>query len=82
MRWNSESKETKINRLEEWKWWFAWRPIRIDDEIFWLQNIQRRLIYDRNAMFIHFDPEYKIPCDPKTGKEYSKIELIVYGENK
>lgn len=42
MRFYSESKFTKISRQKLWHDWFAWYPVRIHDEIVWLETIQRR----------------------------------------
>lgn len=30
--------------INEYKWhpWFAWRPIRIDDQLVWLETIERK----------------------------------------
>ena len=32
-----------VNRVKgEWKPWFAWRPVRVDDSWVWLKKIYRR----------------------------------------
>ena len=45
MKWYSESNEAKVARTEGWLIWFAWYPVRIGEEIFWLEKVYRRAIY-------------------------------------
>ena len=57
------------NVIIDWQKIFAWKPIRVRNEIFWLQSIYRRKIshwttYDR-------DPEEKI-CPPWQGIELTE----------
>lgn len=42
MRFYSESKWTRIHRQKEWHDWFAWHPVRIHNEIVWLEIVERR----------------------------------------
>jgi hypothetical protein len=41
MRWRSESWGTKLARLEQWHRWFAWHPVRIGEELLWLESVER-----------------------------------------
>ena len=45
MKWYSESYGTKRKRIEQWKPWFAWHPIWIDDHAYWLTKVQRKKVY-------------------------------------
>lgn len=51
MRLHYESYEKKAKRLAEskrkWSKWFAWYPVRIGDELVWLETVQRRIVWDR-----------------------------------
>lgn len=48
MRFKVETRDDKEKRLREWHNWFAWRPVRINREIVWLETIQRSgLLRDR-----------------------------------
>jgi hypothetical protein len=42
MRWASESWEAKHDRLGQWHRWFAWRPVRVGEQIAWLETVERR----------------------------------------
>lgn len=42
MRFYFESKWSRIQREKEWHDWFAWYPVRIHDEMVWLETVQRR----------------------------------------
>ena len=33
----------KFKDVEEWHRWFAWRPVFVEDEIVWLEFIERRI---------------------------------------
>ena len=48
MRFKKETADDKQKRLREWHNWFAWKPVRINREIVWLETIQRSgLLRDR-----------------------------------
>lgn len=33
-------------KLQEWHFWFAWYPVRLDDnEVRWMENVGRKAIY-------------------------------------
>lgn len=57
MKWHSESYSTKMDRLSKWHTWFAWCPIRIGDEIYWLQTVERRI----EGIFLCYWWNYRIP---------------------
>ena len=46
MRFEFESFEEKTKRLAEWRNWFAWYPVYLDDvdkpTIVWLETVQRK----------------------------------------
>lgn len=42
MRFKFESKWSKTQRQKQWHDWFAWHPIRINDEIVWLETVERK----------------------------------------
>lgn len=41
MKWQSESWAAERARLEDWHGWFAWHPVRIGEQIVWLEHIER-----------------------------------------
>jgi len=44
MRIKSMSTRKKLQRDKQWHPWFAWYPVRInDDELTWLEIVDRRL---------------------------------------
>lgn len=57
MKINSKSKRIKEadkrladnqedERLQEWHFWFAWHPVRLDDnEVRWMEIVGRKAIY-------------------------------------
>jgi len=45
MIFSSESPRRQLERLRKWHRWFAWYPVRVDDNHgAWLQYVERRLI--------------------------------------
>lgn len=46
MRFEFESFEEKTKRLAEWRNWFAWYPVYLDDTdkptLVWLETVQRK----------------------------------------
>lgn len=42
MKWKSPSRQTKRQNLTTWHEWFAWHPVRIGEEIYWLERVQRK----------------------------------------
>jgi hypothetical protein len=42
MRWKVETASERRNRLEKWRRWYAWYPVRIDGERVWLEYVYRR----------------------------------------
>lgn len=46
MNWHSESKTTKRERLASWHPWFAWKPVRIGERIYWLEMVER-ILFER-----------------------------------
>lgn len=42
MRWSAKPND-------DWKYWFAWYPVMVDDQWVWLEIIQRR---DEGDIFI------------------------------
>jgi hypothetical protein len=40
-------------RLEPWRWWFAWWPVRVDGRLVWLRRIARCRSW-------HIDPTYDL----------------------
>lgn len=53
MKWRIESWSTKNARLERCHRWFAWHPVRIGDEIYWLEYVWRQRQWNT------FDYDYK-----------------------
>ena len=41
MQWNSESRQSRWERITHWHKWFAWHPIRVGEEIVWLEWVER-----------------------------------------
>lgn len=42
MKWRSESVQECVARISQWHRWFAWYPVRIGSEIYWLETVERR----------------------------------------
>jgi len=42
MYWYSETWQNKEKRLSSVHKWFAWKPVRVNDRIYWLQTIYRK----------------------------------------
>jgi hypothetical protein len=42
MRWTSKNWKAKHDRLGQWHRWFAWRPVRVGEQIAWLEAVERR----------------------------------------
>ena len=42
MRWATETREDKNRRLSKWRKWFAWYPVKIENERVWLEYVYRR----------------------------------------
>ncbi len=53
-----------------WRWWFAWRPVRVDGRLVWLQWIARRRTtrtypdYDRFGPIYPWHMEYSVHALP------------------
>ena len=42
MIWNSTSDKAKAKKRAEWSAWFAWHPIRVDEQMVWLERVERK----------------------------------------
>jgi hypothetical protein len=42
MRWQIETRDEKRNRLAQWRPWFAWYPVMVDNDKVWLEWVYRR----------------------------------------
>lgn len=42
MKWKHKSINDRVKKVKQWHDWFAWYPIRLDEEIFWLQRLKRK----------------------------------------
>lgn len=56
MHWKSELPETKKARLGEWHSWFAWRPVRIGEYVYWLEVVKRKRV--QRLVCNYFDELY------------------------
>ncbi len=64
MKWISgETKDSKLNRRENWSKWFAWYPVAVDEIKIknktrkirvWLEFIERRKSYSYNHHFNYY----------------------------
>lgn len=49
MQFEFESYDEKIKRLDQWRNWFAWHPVFLDDTdkptIVWLEMVQRKKVW-------------------------------------
>jgi hypothetical protein len=55
-------------RLSKWHKWFAWRPVRINDEhMVWLEFVFRRIDPATNALELFYVADYR---------EYNAIEAL------
>ena len=43
MRWYSESPEVRIARERAWHRWYAWHPIRVGEQLVWLEIVERKI---------------------------------------
>lgn len=47
-------KPTSMKRHKEWRGWFAWRPVIINDKIVWLEWIERSFELHYNSSYIPY----------------------------
>lgn len=41
------SRNKRVIKKTDWHFWFAWRPVRINEtELIWLERVERQLIVD------------------------------------
>lgn len=61
MKWHKESRETYVARVFKWHSWFAWFPVQIGEERYWLTTVERKaslMIYDSVIW------EYRLRSEP------------------
>lgn len=44
MKWQSDSEEVLRTKVEQWRRWFAWYPVRIGENLHWFETIERRKV--------------------------------------
>ncbi len=72
MIWGRTNKlEEKQLHLTNWHRWFAWRPVKLNDERWcWLESIERR-IKEYGSIYITACSEYRVK--PQFGEVDGKI---------
>lgn len=60
MRWKTETLSEKRKRLEQWRTWFAWYPVKMNGEWVWFEQIYRRTIIYSGPGTDVYETEY---CD-------------------
>ena len=63
MKFYKESTYRKSEKLRQWHVWFAWHPVRIDENIVWLEKVKRRktgVIYEYWDYYLLDDKEKEI----------------------
>jgi len=68
MKWQSETYEQKIERLEKPHKWFAWYPVQFNDGTrVWLEYVTRQLSYVHMGVFLSYYSEFKPHCTSEGG---------------
>ena len=79
MRWATETREDRDRRLKQWRKWFAWYPVKIDNERVWLEYVYRRTtVYYGGMGDSVYETEYADAMSmlrkEKAEKEYDGLE--------
>lgn len=53
----------RSNRTAQWQEYYAWRPVRVDQEWVWLETIERRFVWYASPFDAFQETEYRIPKD-------------------
>lgn len=51
--------KTAPKRLSDWRPWFAWNPVQIDDEWIWLETVHRRGTFRENIAHCYWHWEWR-----------------------